>query len=619
MRQPTSALRARLAIALGAVIAAVAGLLPVPGLASLSPAAADPEGGVRTVEIEVINDQHIVLGDLASRSQQKPVNISGIGPYVVSGTDSRTGEPYSFVTDFNYTPTNPGWQRESGERALSSFTHSTNRNSTWGGRDDVLRLFSGGNCQGGNLFDGFTAYCSAFGPEAWSAPFEATEGEAVSFDWAASGGGDDYEIYAYLVEVQPDEDEDSGFDFGTEDSHTLLVYGRGDTQGWTTASGPVPRDGTYRFRFVNGTYDKTGGLAIGAELFVDNTIVVGLDNPIAFPPLSDRVYDADDATFSLTASAPADGDIVFSSLTPDACTVDGDEVTLTGEAFGVCTILAEHPGDDTHVPAAGIAQSFLVLEEPTAPTNNGLPLISGEVEDGETVTASEGSWGDGGSPITSTSFQWFHDSGDGEEAIAGANGETCVLVAAPDTSVWVRVTKTNAQGSTSANSTPLVGFTCRSNRPSPSPVPTPTPEPNPPAAPEPIDPTPFPTRIPAVAHDDSPVGFIQRLYLALMGRVGEPTGVAHWERTLSQRGVHAVVRGFLISSEWDSLHGQVDNRTFVDLAYRTVFDRLVDPEGHAYWTDLLDRGVASREKVIMLLVESSEFHRRVSRYETTES
>ncbi|MFP3905876.1 MAG: hypothetical protein ACLFWR_02525, partial [Acidimicrobiales bacterium] len=79
--------RGRVSLAALAVVAALLGLLPIPGTDLVSPASA----AVQQIDIDVLNDEHVVLGDLASRSQRGPVTIAGIGPYTVSGTDSLTG------------------------------------------------------------------------------------------------------------------------------------------------------------------------------------------------------------------------------------------------------------------------------------------------------------------------------------------------------------------------------------------------------------------------------------------------------------------------------------------------------------------------------------------------
>jgi hypothetical protein len=89
-----------------------------------------------------------------------------------------------------------------------------------------------------------------------------------------------------------------------------------------------------------------------------------------------------------------------------------------------------------------------------APTNTSPPTITGTAQQGQTLTASTGSWT--GNP-TSFAFQWQHcdASGNGCAAIAGATGGTYV-VGTGDVGYTLRVTvtATNSVGSASAVSAP---------------------------------------------------------------------------------------------------------------------------------------------------------------------
>jgi len=73
---------------------------------------------------------------------------------------------------------------------------------------------------------------------------------------------------------------DGTFSDGNE-TETLLFKQRGDEQDWTTATTAITSDDTYKFRFVSGTYDATGGKAVGAYLYIDN-IRIG-------PPIDDTL------------------------------------------------------------------------------------------------------------------------------------------------------------------------------------------------------------------------------------------------------------------------------------------------------------------------------------------
>ncbi|MFL5492832.1 MAG: LamG-like jellyroll fold domain-containing protein [Gemmatimonadales bacterium] len=65
-------------------------------------------------------------------------------------------------------------------------------------------------------------------------------------------------------------------------------------------------------------------------------------------------------TYDVTASGGRSGNpIVFSSLTPDVCTVSGSTATLAGA--GTCTIAADQAGNDTYADAVQATQSFDIL------------------------------------------------------------------------------------------------------------------------------------------------------------------------------------------------------------------------------------------------------------------
>ena len=89
-------------------------------------------------------------------------------------------------------------------------------------------------------------------------------GDVISFDWKAAGGGDAYDVSAYLVDTQTGSTE-------------LLLDKTGGAPGspsfssaWSTENHTVTKSGNYRFAFVSGSWDATGGRAAGATLYIDN-------------------------------------------------------------------------------------------------------------------------------------------------------------------------------------------------------------------------------------------------------------------------------------------------------------------------------------------------------------
>ena len=417
------------------------------------------EASSLSLTFESSSDSHIVLGSLASRTQRKPITVGGASaPFTVTGSDSRGGT-YQYQTDVNYSSIG----RESDERGFRSFSFSSSTNSSYSDRTALVYLSSNGTCNSGNSFDSgdgqgvVTTYCAVFGPEIWTEPFDASAGQALSFDYAASAS-DNYEVYAFLVKV---DDSGGSWDYGggkaensTDplDTHTLILHRRGKTAAWTTASGSVPETGKYRFRFVDGAFDQTGGYALGTNFYIDPTsVVVGDGQTITFANPGDQVGAS--GTFELTASSSSGLAVTFASSTAGKCTVSG--TTVTKVSTGTCTITANAAGSGSFVAANSVTRSFEILAAASAPSNTGLPTIFGSVTTGTTLTIDDGTWNTGGASITGTTYQWKATKSGVTSNIADATSATYCVANEADiigSTLTVTVTKTNSVGSTSATS-----------------------------------------------------------------------------------------------------------------------------------------------------------------------
>jgi hypothetical protein len=106
------------------------------------------------------------------------------------------------------------------------------------------------------------SYAALYGPAIYSNFFvNFNAGDSCSFDWKALPGADAYSIFAYMVE------KDTGAYI-----NLLRSWGANSTSGttWTTSTTPVPTTGAYKFVFVAGSWDSTGGTVIGGQMLIDN-------------------------------------------------------------------------------------------------------------------------------------------------------------------------------------------------------------------------------------------------------------------------------------------------------------------------------------------------------------
>jgi hypothetical protein len=130
----------------------------------------------------------------------------------------------------------------------------------------------------------------------------------------------------------------------------------------------------------------------------------------------------------------------------------------SGASLGTAGVLTIQIGNDTAAQAFTIVADTISVQNgasttPTPPVNTSPPIISGTPQDGQTLTASTGSWS-GTQPIT-YGYQWQRcDSGGANcVAIAGATGPTYLATSADvGRTLRVVVTATNSAGSASATS-----------------------------------------------------------------------------------------------------------------------------------------------------------------------
>ena len=142
--------------------------------------------------------------------------------------------------------------------------------STFGGKN-ILKLTSQGSS---------VSFGVGRGPYVVSDnPIDVAAGDNVYFHWKAEGGWDAFDVFGYLIEQDPNEPAAS--------RSIILLNSSGPEYGsrqtpWERVERTIQpgEDGIYKFVFVCGTYDESGGRALGATLYLDNIDIIKAAVPL---------------------------------------------------------------------------------------------------------------------------------------------------------------------------------------------------------------------------------------------------------------------------------------------------------------------------------------------------
>ncbi len=229
------------------------------------------DGAVSGTFIEINPTQGFTSGDALAIISDGDPNASGAisiyGDTVYQGTGS--GKKAVATVDSYYDGTNGKALRFNFEASFVNGDFSQSINTGWTPTNALYPMsgdtpssistnigISGGMVMMTISGSVTTGYGTAHGPSITSDTFQANAGDAVSVYLQAIKGSDQYDVYGYLKNTS------SG-------ALTQLFYKRGDSYAGTV-SGTIPSTGTWQFLFICGTYDKTGGRAVGSTMYIDN-------------------------------------------------------------------------------------------------------------------------------------------------------------------------------------------------------------------------------------------------------------------------------------------------------------------------------------------------------------
>ena len=112
---------------------------------------------------------------------------------------------------------------------------------------------------------------------------------------------------------------------------------------------------------------------------------------------------------------------------------------------------------------------------------------------------------------------------------------------------------------------------------------------------------------PPVVVEKNPIeDFVKRMYTVALGREAEKAGLDDWSSQLSEQKIDGagIANGFINSVEFKNRN--LNNSDFLDVLYRTFFDREADAGGKSYWLGKMETGI-SRTEVLSGFVNSQEF------------
>ncbi len=107
--------------------------------------------------------------------------------------------------------------------------------------------------------------------------------------------------------------------------------------------------------------------------------------------------------------------------------------------------------------------------------------------------------------------------------------------------------------------------------------------------------------------------FVKRMYTVALSREAETKGLNDWSGQLSNQEIDGagIANGFINSVEFKNRN--LNNNDYLDVLYRTFFDREADAGGKTYWMDKLQKGI-SRTEVLSGFVNSQEFSNLCDRF-----
>jgi len=203
----------------------------------------------------------VIAGNVATIGDTWTISLSGVN---LNGTDTILG--FTTPVDTSFPRANMTGEKDIHNASLYqsigayNVSMSTDVPSGLPAGTQSVRLSLGEDSSPGMWFSVGNSYGTTRGPVLVSQEFVTVQAnQTVSFWWKAAGVVDAYDVYAYIVEIY------------TGAKITILdASGATEADGttWQQVNTVIPTTGIYKFVFVNGSWDYTGGRRTGAALFI---------------------------------------------------------------------------------------------------------------------------------------------------------------------------------------------------------------------------------------------------------------------------------------------------------------------------------------------------------------
>ena len=104
--------------------------------------------------------------------------------------------------------------------------------------------------------------------------------------------------------------------------------------------------------------------------------------------------------------------------------------------------------------------------------------------------------------------------------------------------------------------------------------------------------------------EQTPEGFVERLYQNVLNRNSDPSGLSYWIDRLNNESGAVVASGFFNSDELTNMN--LSDVQYLEMLYSTLFNRDADQNGILYWIDRMNDGI-TRERIQNGFYNSTEF------------